>query len=174
MVHIINNDDYLMINNDAWTIKIGKNKYVYKLHIINNNQEIIIDDKIIIFTFELNPKYYINFNLTKHGINFLSGYNINNLNEHIKLSISQLQQFGISYTNSKIECSEDNYCLIKYNTNIIKKIKQNINNFFNNKIKLSYNEFNKILKDYDININISYPIILNNDNININIINLFS
>ena len=99
--------------------------------------------------FKTSPNSYIGFNIYNNFISFNQGFDIIDNNIHPYTTL-QIQKNGILYTNSKIECSEDHICNIAYNPYIIDKILKNIKSFFSNKINISYNEFNTLLNQYNI------------------------
>jgi hypothetical protein len=153
MIEIQNNDDYFIIKENQILIKIGKNKNSYILQIINNNEEINIDKNNIFVIFNIMNKSYIGFNIYNDCISFNHGFDIIN-DDKCFYTISQIQKTGMFYTNSKMECTEDYICNIIYNSYIINKILNKIKLFFSNKINISYNEFNNLLKNHNIKFDI--------------------
>ena len=152
MVEIINDDDYFIIKDNNISIKIGKNKSNYDLQIINNYEEIIIDNNNIKLICNIDDNSFIGINLYNYGIECNFGFEIKN-NKYYYNTVSQIQSKGVKYTNSKLECTDDYICYIKYNSFIINKILKQLKLFFENKINISYNTFIKMIETNKTNIN---------------------
>lgn len=174
MYKINNCDSYISVSTEKSSIKIGKTASVYEVQIANNNEEMIYDNNVLTFTFKYTDTSYLTYSIYNIGLNFIGGYDkYSRYNKYF--SISDIQHAGESYTESRIECSEDDICFIKYSPAIIKKIKQQINLFLNNKLNVSLKIFLKILSDNNILFNINkfryYKI--NDEIVNISLLSLF-